>query len=181
MKKIIVVVDMQNDFISGSLGTEEARAIVPKIREYLESNKNKKIYFTRDTHYIDTYMFSNEGKNLPVDHCMWMTNGWEVIPELAEFVYEDNVFDKYTFGSTGLAFEIEKIYKHMEAFEFDQVLEIEIVGVCTDICVVSNALMIKAFCPEAEVSVVSNLCAGTTVENHEAALRTMKSCQINII
>lgn len=169
--KVLIVVDMQNDFVTGSLGTKEAVAIVPnvkkKIEEYLDNNDE--IYFTKDTHLHIDYLDTQEGKKLPVEHCIIYSHGWEIVKELKPYAKE--VFEKRTFGSVTLA-------KELLQKDYD---EIEIVGLCTDICVVSNALLIKAFVPELEVTVDASCCAGTTPETHKAALTTMKSCQINVI
>ncbi len=170
MDKILVVVDMQNDFVTGVLGTKEAQEIVPNVVEKIK-NFDGEVIFTRDTHGKD-YMSTQEGKNLPVEHCIKGTKGWDIIPELAPYV-KGKVFDKYTFGSVELAEYIKS-----EAEKRNGELKVELVGVCTDICVVSNALLIKAFNREIPVSVDSSCCAGVTVSAHEAALNTMKSCQV---
>lgn len=165
MKKTLIVVDMQNDFIDGALGTKEAVAIVPnvkkKIQEYVVNGAE--IIYTRDTHTED-YMNTNEGKNLPVPHCIKGTQGWEI----ADGLYVENckIVDKPTFGYIGWA-----------DYQFE---EVELIGLCTDICVVSNALMIKALFPEINVSVDASCCAGVTPQSHEAALTTMKMCQIKV-
>lgn len=169
MNRVLIVVDMQNDFVSGSLGTKEAQAIVgnvvAKVREYRECGEE--IIFTRDTH-TEQYLQTQEGKNLPVVHCVKGTEGWEIIEELTPYV--DKVFDKPTFGSIELAnYIVDKDYD-----------EIELVGLCTDICVVSNALLLKANLPEKQISVDSNCCAGVTPKSHEAALKTMGMCQIQV-
>ena len=167
--KILVVVDMQKDFIDGALGTAEAVAIVPnviaKIKEY--ENSDNLVIYTKDTHH-ENYMDTREGRNLPVPHCIKGTAGHEIPDEILRG--HDLIIEKPTFGSTELVSYLEKI-------EFD---EIELIGLCTDICVVSNALLIKARFPEREVSVDSSCCAGVTPATHEAALTTMKMCQINI-
>ena len=164
--KTLIVVDMQNDFISGSLGTKEAQAIVPnvkkKIAEY--SLRGDEIIFTRDTHE-ENYLQTNEGKHLPVKHCVFGTDGWRVVDGLE--VPNCKYISKPNFGW---------IHWNRRSFE-----EIEIVGLCTDICVVSNALIIKAMFPEINITVDASCCAGTTPENHKAALQVMKCCQINVI
>lgn len=174
MKKVLIVVDMQNDFVTGSLGTKEAIAIVPnvekKIEEYLDNNDV--IYFTKDTHW-EGYLDTQEGKKLPVEHCIIGTNGWEIIDKLK--LYEHNVFQKDTFASRDIA---ECVWNGFINNDYDSV---ELVGVCTDICVISNALLIKALAPELEITVDASCCAGTTPERHKAALETMKSCQIDVI
>lgn len=164
--KTLIVIDMQNDFISGSLGTEEAKAIVPgvasRIREYLD--RGDEVIFTRDTHGSD-YLETHEGKYLPVNHCVYGTWGWEIPEEID--VPECQHIDKATFGWT-------RWWRH----DFQ---EIELVGLCTDICVVSNALMLRALFSEIEIEVDPALCAGTTPEMHRAALETMKRCHIKVL
>lgn len=173
-KKLLIVVDCQNDFIDGSLGTNEAKAILPnvinKIKEYKDS-PDSKIVFTLDTH-DEMYLNTNEGKKLPVEHCIKGTYGWCLNSEILKTLKPKSkqLFEKKTFGSVKLA---QYVKKH----KFDSV---EIVGLCTDICVVSNALMIKAYCPEIDIAIDSNCCAGVTVESHEYALKTMQSCQIEV-
>ncbi|MGM9958184.1 MAG: cysteine hydrolase family protein [Erysipelotrichaceae bacterium] len=166
MNKILIVVDMQNDFVSGSLGTAEARGIVTKLRAKLDSFDGD-VIFTRDTHNED-YLGTNEGKHLPVEHCIKGSWGWEIIDELKSYVKK--VIDKPTFGSTELVEYLKT--KNYESFE--------LCGLCTDICVVSNALLIKANFYEAEVRVDSDCCAGVTVNSHNSALETMKMCQIEV-
>ena len=162
-KKTLIVVDMQNDFISGALGTKEAKAILEnvkkKIWEYYENGYQ--IIFTRDTHF-ENYLQTNEGKHLPVEHCIKGTRGWQIAEGLS--VPGAIYIDKPTFG-----------YVNWREFDFG---EVEIIGLCTDICVVSNALIIKALFPEIDVYVDASCCAGVTVESHNAALTTMKMCQI---
>lgn len=172
MKKVLVVVDMQNDFIDGSLGTAPAQGIVSKVIGKIKSYPADCIYATRDTHGED-YLESSEGKNLPVVHCVKGSKGWEIRPEVAEAMPEAVILDKPTFGSTDLA---KLLYGENEKEE----LEIELVGLCTDICVVSNALLLKSFLPENRISVDASCCAGVTPESHEAALATMKMCQIMV-
>ena len=167
--KILIVVDMQKDFIDGALGTAEAVAIVPsvieKIKEY--ENSDNLVIYTKDTHF-ENYMATREGRHLPVPHCIKGTAGHEIPDEILRG--HDFIIEKPTFGSTELV-------RYLENIEFD---EVELIGLCTDICVVSNALLIKARFPEREVSVDSSCCAGVTPATHEAALTTMKMCQINI-
>ncbi len=177
MNKLLVVVDMQNDFITGSLGTKEAEAIVNnvknKIKVYRE-NQDEVVY-TRDTHGPN-YLETMEGSNLPVVHCIEGTWGWELEAHIEKTrLLGDKVFDKKTFGSTQLGAYIAS------RFEEDNTLEIELVGLCTDICVISNALLIKAYCPEIQISVAASCCAGVTVDSHKNALEAMKMCQIKII
>lgn len=165
MKKTLIVVDMQNDFIDMALGTKEAVSIVPavkvKIDEYVKSGNE--IIFTRDTHE-ENYLDTNEGKHLPVPHCIKGTKGWEI----ADGLYIDGckIIDKPNFG-----------WQNWDKENFE---EVELVGLCTDICVVSNALIIKATHPEIKVSVDSSCCAGVTPESHEAALKTMEMCQVEV-
>lgn len=166
MKKTLIVVDMQNDFIDGSLGTREAQAIVGKVKDKIKSYQENhgEIIFTRDTHTKD-YLNTNEGKHLPVEHCIVGTEGWRIADglEIADAVY----IDKPTFG-----------YMDWKHYNLE---EVEIVGLCTDICVVSNALIIKATYPEINVTVDASCCAGVTPETHKAALDIMKMCQVNVI
>lgn len=168
MKRVLIVVDMQHDFVDGSLGTPEARAIVEnvknKIREYHESGN--KIIFTRDTH-TEEYLTTNEGKHLPYEHCIHGTHGWNIIPGIE--VPDCEYIDKPTFG-----------WNHWNKYDFNE-SEIELIGLCTDICVVSNALILKATFPEANITVDASCCAGVKPESHKAALTTMKMCQINVI
>ncbi len=169
--KLLIVVDMQNDFIDGSLGILEAVAVVPKVAEKIRKyrDENSPVVFTRDTH-DENYLKSMEGKNLPVVHCVKGSEGWKISSKLE--VGESKVFDKPTFGSLALA----KYVSSLENLE-----EIEIVGVCTDICVISNAILLKAAVPEVKITVDSSCCAGVTPRSHENALAAMKMCQINII
>ena len=167
MKKTLIVIDMQNDFIDGALGTKEAQAIVPNVKKkIIECKKNgDTIIFTRDTHFKN-YLHTNEGKHLPVEHCIRHTYGWQISDEIGSGAGCD-VIDKTTFG-----------YDGWNNYEFE---DIEIVGLCTDICVVSNALILKAQFPDANITVDASCCAGVTPESHKAALTTMKMCQINVI
>lgn len=171
MNRALVVIDMQNDFITGSLGTKEAQEIVPgvikKISEYRD--RGDQIVFTKDTH-LPNYLSSHEGKYLPVEHCIYLTEGWEIPKEI------DSVPDaphrlKITFGN-------------FEWWDYDDEKfpdEIEIVGLCTDICVISNALILRSQYPDVDITVDASCCAGTTPEMHRAALNVMKSCQINVV
>lgn len=167
--KILIVVDMQRDFIDGSLGTNEAVLIVPhvidKIKEY--EKEGGTVIYTKDTHFED-YLNTREGRHLPVPHCIKGTPGHDIPSEILRG--HELVFEKLTFGSVELV-------DYLSEIEFD---EIELVGLCTDICVVSNALMIKAHFPERDVVVDSSCCAGVTPDTHEAALTTMKMCQITV-
>ena len=173
MKKLLLVIDMQNDFIDGALGTKEAQSILPAVIERVRSFDGD-VIFTRDTHF-DDYMETQEGKNLPVLHCIKGTPGWELAPELEKLRQERNapVFDKLTFGCKELPAYLEEHYP--EGPE-----SAELIGVCTDICVISNALLVKAFFPELPVSVTASLCAGVSPQSHENALEAMKMCQITV-
>ena len=166
MKKTLIVVDMQNDFIDMALGTPEAVAIVPKVKEKIQQyvTNGDEIIFTRDTHFED-YLQTTEGKNLPVEHCIKGTKGWEIADGL--YVEGCKIIDKPNFG-----------WAHWKKEKLE---EVELVGLCTDICVVSNALIIKTMFPDAHVKVNSSCCAGVTVESHEAALKTMQMCQVEVL
>lgn len=174
MKNFLVVVDMQKDFVDGALGTPEAEAIVPAVLEKVRRFEGD-IFVTYDTHFED-YLDTPEGKKLPVPHCIYETPGWQLTEPLEELMEEIPHYkvQKYTFGSTTLPHLMTEV---ADGEDFS----IELIGLCTDICVVSNALLLKAFFPEAEISVDSSCCAGVTPELHEAALRTMQSCQIGIL
>lgn len=167
MKKLLVVIDMQNDFVDGSLGTKEAQAIVPEVKALIEQyrDEGQEIVFTLDTHG-DDYLDTLEGKNLPVKHCIKGTKGWEICSQLNG--YKGKRFEKPTFGCTRLAEYVKE--GNYEA--------IELVGLCTDICVISNALLIKAAVPNTPVSVRERCCAGVTPESHENALKAMRMCQV---
>jgi len=162
--KYLIVVDMQNDFITGSLGSKLAEAIVPNVVEKVK-NFDGKVIFTRDTHFAD-YMNTQEGKKLPVEHCIKDTDGWQICDELKPYVNE--VVDKITFGSV----ELPKMVSDAD--------DIELCGLCTDICVISNAMILKATYPEVKITVDSNCCAGVSVESHNTALDAMKAVQIEI-
>ena len=162
--KYLIVVDMQVDFITGSLGSKLAEAIVPNVVEKVK-NFDGKVIFTRDTHFAD-YMNTQEGKNLPVEHCIKDTDGWQICDELKPYVNE--VVDKITFGSIDLPQMIT---------DAD---EIELCGLCTDICVISNAMILKATFPEVKITVDSSCCAGVSVESHNNALDAMKAVQIEV-
>lgn len=173
MKKFLIVVDMQKDFVDGALGTAEAVAIVPKVAEKIRTFDGE-VFATFDTHY-DNYMQTAEGKHLPVPHCIKGTEGWQLDKNVARAL-EDRAYtavEKNTFGSVDLPNLIA------EAAQGDE-FTLELIGLCTDICVVSNALLLKARFPEAPIAVDAKCCAGVTPEAHEAALATMQSCQINI-
>jgi nicotinamidase/pyrazinamidase len=173
MKKLLLVIDMQNDFIDGALGTKEAEAIVPNVVKRIQEFEGDVLY-TRDTHSED-YMETQEGKNLPVPHCIKGTPGWELCPELKALrdAGHSPVLDKLTFGAKDLPAYLETHYpRGLES--------VELIGLCTDICVISNAMVLKAFFPELPVSVTASCCAGVTPESHENALNAMKMCQIAI-
>ena len=218
MSRVLVVVDMQNDFISGALGTPQAREIVgrvaEKVREYRRFGGT--VVYTADTH-DESYLDTQEGKNLPIAHCIKGTEGWLIPcevrgcamssqgcgnaggeeppaleggnpeeppingsqngepPQLA-CSRETSLFEKAAFGSRSLAESLESVHKHVEPIE-----EIELVGLCTDICVISNALLIKAFLPEVRITVDAACCAGVTPESHRNALEAMRMCQVNVI
>ena len=176
MRNILIVVDMQKDFVTGALASAEAQAILPKVKEKIEvyDRAGKEIIFTRDTHGED-YMQTNEGKHLPVPHCIKGTDGWQICAELTDGITSEyKTVDKPTFGFLG--------WKDVLASETadGSDLDIEMIGVCTDICVVSNALLLKALYPEATVRVDAGCCAGVTPEAHAAALVTMRACQVDV-
>ena len=172
MKQILIVVDMQNDFIDGALGTKEAAAIVPKVEDKIR-NFDGEVFFTRDTHET-WYLETQEGKNLPVPHCIRGTEGWQIRKELDALRKTDPI-DKETFGSTDLAADLLALH------EDEEIGSITLVGLCTDICVISNALLAKAALPEVPITVDASCCAGVTPESHENALKAMEMCQIDIV
>ena len=171
MEKYLLVIDMQKDFVDGALGTKEAEAIVSAAAGKTAGFEGT-VIFTQDTHSAD-YLSTQEGKKLPVEHCILGTEGHKIIPELREAAASSKVFCKGTFGSLEL---MEYL-----ASRKDEIESIEIIGLCTDICVVSNALLLKAAMPEIPIIVDSKCCAGVTPKKHEAALETMRSCQIEVI
>lgn len=167
---VLIVVDMQRDFVDGVLGTPEAVAIVPAVKERIERAREagEEVIFTRDTH-TENYLRTQEGQNLPVVHCVRGTPGWEIIDELP--VGDSLMIDKPTFGSTELGqYVAQKQPEH-----------ITLIGVCTDICVISNALLCKAYAPEIPITVEANCCAGVTPQSHDTALNAMRACQIGIV
>lgn len=166
---ILVVVDMQRDFIDGALGTPEAVSIVPYVKQVIERFDGK-VFFTRDTHFAN-YMDTQEGKNLPVEHCIKDTPGWEIHPDL-ESLRKTDAIDKLTFGSS----ELPKVLAREENIE-----SITFIGLCTDICVISNAMVTKAFFPEIPLIVDARACAGVTPQSHKNALEAMKMCQIAVV
>ncbi len=166
MKKTLIVIDMQNDFIDGALGTKEATEIVDNVKKIIDDyhSRNDEIIYTRDTHF-ENYPDTNEGRHLPVKHCIKDSYGWEIADGL--YIEGSVIIDKPTFG-----------YTDWKKYNFEDVC---LVGLCTDICVVSNALIIKAIYPEINVSVISDCTAGVTEKSKQAALETMKMCQIDIL
>ncbi len=174
MNKVLIVVDMQNDFIDGSLGTAEAKLIVENVVKEIRKDYSF-IYATRDTHHED-YMDTHEGRHLPVLHCVEGSEGWQIRREVQDALNEKDhaIIDKPTFGSEKL---VEELKKRNEECPID---EITLLGLCTDICVVSNALLIKAAFPQMIIRVLKDCCAGVTPASHEAALTTMKMCHIEV-
>lgn len=170
--KILVVVDMQNDFIDGALGTPEAQRIVPAVAEKIRGWTGE-VYATMDTHQAD-YLDTQEGRNLPVVHCVEGTHGWEIAPAVREVMTDFTCLTKPTFGSRSLAETLVLVHQNQP------IEEIELVGLCTDICVISNALVLKAFLPEVPIAVDAACCAGVTPQSHVNALAAMKMCQIKI-
>lgn len=170
MEKILIVIDMQNDFVTGTLGTKEAQAIVPAVKAKIEKAKadGVRVVYTRDTHSPE-YRFTQEGRNLPVEHCIRDTDGWQIVGALD--VGDDKIFDKPAFGSVALANFVSE----------NMCAEAELIGLCTDICVISNALLLKAYLPEMKITVDAACCAGVTPESHKNALEAMKMCQIKIV
>ena len=182
MIDMLIVVDMQRDFVSGCLGSAEARAIVPQVAARIRraSEERTQVVFTLDTHEND-YMDTREGCFLPVPHCIRGSEGWALEEEIARECARGMIsFEKPTFGSTALMHHVAALALEKGCIG-GKGMTIELCGVCTDICVVSNALLIKAALPEADLIVDSALCAGVTPEKHEAALETMRSCQIDVL
>lgn len=190
-KRLLIVVDMQNDFVTGVLGTEEAKQIVPKIKKKIEEWDGD-VFFTMDTHK-ENYLDTAEGRHLPIKHCIEFTSGWEIVESLltaAEKREEEDeikqqvngdsflflTLSKETFGSTELVNLLRQ--KFISGRLVDKYSSFELVGVCTDICVISNALLLKAAFPEKPIYIDTACCAGTNIENHNAAIQVMKSCQI---
>ncbi len=183
--KILVVVDMQNDFISGVLGTKEAQAIVPAVATRIQKAREdgEKIIFTRDCHSANNYMTSVEGRHLPVPHCILRTEGWEIYDAIKSLMTEqekDFIVDKETFGAYDLPDFVVDFHDSS-----DPITEITVIGLCTDICVISNAIVLKSFfsspdCP-VEINVDASCCAGVSPESHKRALETMKVLHINVL
>ena len=172
-KKLLLVIDMQNDFVSGSLGSKDAEAIVPRVIEKIKSFSGE-IFYTRDTHF-GNYLDTQEGKLLPIRHCIKGTYGHELVDSVKELVNGRPVNDKTTFGSPRIAETFAQINDTQGFIE-----SVTLIGLCTDICVISNALILKAFLPDAEIHVDSSCCAGTSREAHLRALEAMRACQIFI-
>ena len=172
MRKLLIVIDMQNDFIDGALGTPEAVAIVENVKEKIKVYPAENIFATQDTHEAN-YLHTQEGQKLPVEHCIRGSKGWLIREDIASLLDGVKVYEKPTFGSIAMALDVTEMSQREE-------VEVEIVGLCTDICVVSNALLLKAMMPEVKISVDASCCAGVTPESHDAALETMKMCQIEI-
>lgn len=173
MRRILIVVDMQNDFVDMALGSKEAAAILGAVKEKIRSYPPTDVVATMDTHWED-YLRTQEGENLPVKHCIRGTEGWQLHPEIAPLLAQATIYEKPTFGSLKLA-------QNLSALSASEEIELELVGLCTDICVVSNALLLKAFMPEVKITVDASCCAGVTPEKHLAALETMRSCQIRVV
>lgn len=173
MRKILIIIDMQNDFIDGALGTEEAVAIVSRVKDKIRTYAPGDIIATMDTHRAD-YAQTQEGRLLPVKHCIRGTKGWEIREDIAALLDGARIYEKPTFASIQLAEDLKALSQQQE-------IELELAGLCTDICVVSNALLLKAFMPEVRITVDASCCAGVTPQQHEAALSTMRSCQINVV
>lgn len=175
--KILVVVDMQNDFISGALGTPEAQAMLPRMVKYLrETDEHDIIFFTADTHHDEEYMDTMEGKKLPIPHCFYPSWGWEIADDIKS-IFGNDIYPimKPTFGSINLIEHIADISIN------ENDLIIQFCGLCTDICVISNAMLAKAWFPNATIQVLSDLCAGVTPESHQRALDAMVTCHIDIV
>ena len=197
MKKVLVIVDMQNDFVDGALGTPEAQAIVPKVADYIRTHadKNTVLVFTKDTHDVD-YMFTQEGKHLPVAHCIKDTHGWELAPAIQEALYDvrnqyhsfdsyfpyitDHIVCKPSFGSLDLV-NLLYVLDDDTGMQPGDIAEITLMGLCTGICVLSNAMLAKATLPEVPVRVVEECCACVTPDSHKTAIDAMRLCQIEII
>lgn len=197
MKKILIIVDMQNDFVDGALGTAEAQAIVPKVADYIRNHadKNTVLLVTKDTH-SSNYAETLEGKNLPVAHCIQNSYGWELNPAIQEAIYDtrgkyhsfdsyfpyisDHIIEKPSFGSVDLQ-NLLYLLDDETGMQSGDIAEITLMGLCTGICVLSNAILCKATLPEVPVNVVADCCACVTPNSHNTAIEAMKLCQINII
>lgn len=172
MKKALVVVDMQKDFVDGSLGTKEAVQIVPQVVQAINDPSYNQIFVTLDTH-PENYLETFEGKHLPVSHCIRGSEGWQLVPEVERALTSKNpvMIEKPTFGSLGLVQYLTDMHPD----------EITLAGLCTDICVISNALLLRSVLYDTEIRVIARACAGVTPAKHEAALEVMRSCQITIL
>ncbi len=176
MKRILVVIDMQNDFVSGSLGSEKAQSIVPAVVQKIKDARERgdRIFATKDTHLKETYLETQEGKNLPVLHCIKFTKGWELVDEIKSLINETEIWQKPTFGSMRAMKAVAKLAEEEKA-------EVEFCGLCTDICVIANASLLKTLSPETKIIVDSKACAGVTGEKHRATLEVMKSLQMEVV
>ena len=174
-QKYLLVIDVQNDFVSGALGSEDAQAVLDNICRKVEAFDGV-VMFTRDTHQPD-YLATQEGKYLPVEHCIKGTEGWELVERLNDYAkqHESMIYDKETFGNVYLGSDIKSLYK------LNLIESIELIGLDTDICVISNALILKAAAPELPIYVDPSCCAGSSKERHDAAIEVMKSCQIQVL
>ena len=197
MKKILIIVDMQNDFVDGALGTAEAQAIVPKVADYIRNHadKNTVLLVTKDTH-SSNYAETLEGKNLPVAHCIKNSYGWELNPAIQEAIYDtrgkyhsfdsyfpyisDHIIEKPSFGSIDLQ-NLLYLLDDETGMQSGDIAEITLMGLCTDICLLANSVLCKTTLPEVPVRVVAECCAGVTPESHERALEAMKMLQIEIV
>lgn len=183
MKNFLVIVDMQNDFITGCLGNDETKGIVPNVCNLInnfkaENSNNGFIFYTMDTHN-DDYLSTMEGKKLPVKHCIYGTDGWELNKDVNEAIRGiGTIVKKETFGAKDLPIKIQKLLDDMAPSKYEG--EITLCGVCTDICVISNAMLLKAYFPNAKIKVKASCCAGVSVDSHNRALEAMKTCHINI-
>ena len=173
MRKILIVIDMQNDFIDAALGTKEAVAIVEPVKKKIRSYPAADVIATMDTHG-ENYLETQEGRYLPIPHCIRGSEGWKIRPDIAELLTEAKIYEKPTFGSTALAADLKAVSAQEE-------IKLALIGLCTDICVISNALLLKATMPEVKITVDAACCAGVVPEKHLAALETMRSCQIQVI
>lgn len=173
--KLLIVVDMQNDFVTGALANPLAKAIIPNIVKKLEQKDYNYLLFTRDTHSED-YLETEEGKNLPITHCLFGTEGWQIVPELEPFMDGAQVINKTTFGHPFWPNDLSRLYDN----EKDEPVEIELCGTVTSICVAANAILLKAFFPKIKISVDASCCADLNEETHIAALKVLKAQQINV-
>lgn len=175
--EFLIVVDMQNDFITGTLGSDDAKNIVLPVKDKIE-NFDGTIIFTRDSHHSD-YLETKEGKRLPVEHCIVDSVGWQICDTLKPFVQDRVIIDKPTFGSVELVHHIQNIMKETNVLMQD--MTFTVIGLCSDICVISNVMLLKAAFPESNVIVDTKCCAGVTPTSHHHALEAMKMCQVDLI